>query len=72
MVVTGEQSHYCLSRLQSIQSKGNSPLPEFLAKQPERVRQILTEAKAPLGDAAAVNSTRWALWRQLEASLPDN
>ena len=43
------------------QAKGNMPLTEFLAKHPEWVRKILAQAKAPLRDAAAVNSTRRAL-----------
>jgi hypothetical protein len=41
---------------------------EFLAKQPERLRRILAQAKAPLKDAAAVNSTRWALHQRLRAT----
>jgi hypothetical protein len=41
---------------------------EFLAKQPERLRRILAQAKAPLKDAAAVNSTRWALFQMLKAT----
>lgn len=38
----------------------------FLAKQPERLKRILAKAKAPLRDAAAVNSTRNALVRALK------
>jgi 5-methylcytosine-specific restriction endonuclease McrA len=48
------------------QRKGNRPLEQFLAKAPERVRKILAQAKAPLQDAAAVNSTRWALYQRLK------
>ncbi len=48
------------------QSKGNSPVEQFLAKQPERLRQILAQAKAPRKDAAAVNGTRWALFQRLK------
>ncbi|MDD4933998.1 MAG: RNA-guided endonuclease IscB, partial [Methylacidiphilaceae bacterium] len=43
------------------QAKGNRPLEEFLAREPERIDRILDQAKDPLKDAAAVNSTRWAL-----------
>ena len=50
------------------QRKGNSPLEQFLAKHPERIRKIRTQAKAPLKDAAAVNSTRWALFERLKAT----
>ena len=37
----------------------------FLAHDPARLTKILAQAKAPLTDAAAVNATRWALWREL-------
>ena len=50
------------------QAKNNRPLEQFLAKHPERVRKILAQAKAPLKDAAAVNSTRWALFQRLKAT----
>jgi 5-methylcytosine-specific restriction endonuclease McrA len=50
------------------QAKGNMPLEQFLAKDPERLRRILAQAKAPLHDVAAVNSTRWALWQRLKAT----
>ncbi|MEY2341478.1 RNA-guided endonuclease IscB [Acidithiobacillus sp. IBUN Pt1247-S3] len=50
------------------QAKGNMPLEQFLAKAPDRVRKILAQAKAPLKDAAAVNSTRWALFQRLKAT----
>jgi phage-related minor tail protein len=46
--------------------KANRDVADFLAKQPERIRKILAQAKAPLRDAAAVNSTRWVLWRRLK------
>jgi len=49
------------------QRKGNLPVEQFLAKHPERLRKILAQAKAPLPDAAAVNSTRWALYQRLKA-----
>jgi 5-methylcytosine-specific restriction endonuclease McrA len=50
------------------QRKGNMPLEQFLANSPERIRKILAQAKVPLKDAAAVNSTRWALFRALKAT----
>jgi len=50
------------------QRKGNRPLEQFLAKAPERAQKILAQAKAPLRDAAAVNSTRWALFQRLQAT----
>ena len=53
------------------QRKGNLPVEHFLAKHPERIRKILAQAKAPLRDAAAVNSTRWALYQRLKAMSLD-
>jgi 5-methylcytosine-specific restriction endonuclease McrA len=50
------------------QRKGSMPLAEFLPNQPERIRKTLAQAKAPLKDAAAVNSTRWALFQRLKAT----
>ena len=38
----------------------------FLAKDPARLARILTQAKKPLHDAAAVNATRWALFAALK------
>ncbi|MHB8318134.1 MAG: RNA-guided endonuclease IscB [Acidimicrobiales bacterium] len=48
------------------QAKGALTVEEFLAGDPERLAKILARAKAPLKDAAAVNATRWALWRALK------
>lgn len=50
------------------QEKGNMPAQVFLEDQPERLRRILAQAKAPLKDAAAVNTTRWALFGVLKAT----
>jgi hypothetical protein len=38
----------------------------FLAKKPDLLKKILAQAKAPLRDAAAVNTTRWILYEQLK------
>lgn len=48
------------------QAKGNQTVQEFLRGKPDLLRQVLAQAKRPLKDAAAVNSTRWALYRQLK------
>ncbi|MBD3560092.1 HNH endonuclease, partial [Planktothrix sp. FACHB-1355] len=48
------------------QAKGDRPIEQFLKKKPELLRKILAQAKAPLKDAAAVNSTRWELFRRLQ------
>jgi len=44
---------------------------KFLAKKPDIPKRILAQAKRPLKEAAAINSTRWALFNRLkEAGLP--
>lgn len=48
-------------------AKGTQDIGVFLAHDPARLAHILGQAKAPLKDAAAVNSTRWALYEQLKA-----
>jgi len=51
--------------------KGTKDLVVFLKKKPERLAKILKQARAPLKDAAAVNTTRWALLKRLkEFGLP--
>jgi len=48
------------------QKKGIKGIEVFLVKQPERLKRIQAQAKRPLKDAAAVNSTRWALVNALK------
>ncbi|NEQ00346.1 MAG: HNH endonuclease [Moorea sp. SIO3F7] len=48
------------------QKKGSDPIDKFLRKKPELLKKVLALAKSPLKDAAAVNSTRWELWRRLK------
>jgi 5-methylcytosine-specific restriction endonuclease McrA len=43
------------------QQKGNSLIERFLADKPDLLKSIKSQAKAPLKDAAAVNSTRKAV-----------
>ncbi|MEU9830571.1 RNA-guided endonuclease IscB [Streptosporangium sp. NPDC048047] len=50
------------------QAKSATPIEGFLRGEPTLLAKILKQAKAPLRDAAAVNATRWALWRALEAT----
>jgi 5-methylcytosine-specific restriction endonuclease McrA len=47
------------------QAKGVQDVAVFLAGQPARLARVLAQAKRPLRDAAAVNSTRWALRQAL-------
>ncbi|WP_312893633.1 RNA-guided endonuclease IscB [Nocardiopsis metallicus] len=51
------------------QAKDNKPVEEFVTNT-RTLNRILAQAKAPLRDAAAVNTTRRALWRALDARLP--
>ena len=48
--------------------KANWDVVEFLAEDPKRLARIEAQRKAPLRDAAAVNSTRWELCRRLKAT----
>ncbi|MBD2512631.1 HNH endonuclease [Nostoc muscorum FACHB-395] len=48
------------------QSKGNQDIRDFLSDKPDLLNRILKQAKSPLKDAAAVNSTRWALFHALK------
>jgi hypothetical protein len=50
------------------ESKGARPVEEFLAGLPAVLARVKAHAKRPLKDAAAVNSTRWALFQALKAT----
>ncbi|WP_159788605.1 RNA-guided endonuclease IscB [Sodalinema gerasimenkoae] len=50
------------------QAKGNGDIRDFLSGQPDVLSRLLRQAKSPLNDAAAVNSTRWALFNALNAT----
>ena len=53
------------------QAKGTSDIKTFLAHDPKRLAKILAQAKAPLKDAAAINSIRYAIGSKLkEFGLP--
>lgn len=53
------------------QAKGTQDIRVFLANKPDVLKRILAQAKMPLKDASAVNSTRWALYERLQSfSLP--
>jgi 5-methylcytosine-specific restriction endonuclease McrA len=54
-------SNLCLACHKCNQNKGSKDIKEFLKGKPDVLNRILKQAKAPLKDAAAVNSTRWAL-----------
>ncbi len=48
-------------------AKGTQDVAVFLKKKPDVLTRLLCQAKAPLKDAAAVNSTRWRLYECLNA-----
>jgi 5-methylcytosine-specific restriction endonuclease McrA len=50
------------------QRKNNRDVADFLAHDPKRLARIEVQRKAPLKDAAAVNSTRWALCNALKGT----
>ena len=53
------------------QAKADQPIEVFLADRPDLLGRIQAQLKTPLADAAAVNSTRWRLYEELQAlSLP--
>ncbi len=61
-------SNLTLACIPCNEAKGSRPVEAFLAEDPARLARIVRQAKAPLRDAAAVNATRWALWRALTAT----
>lgn len=61
-------SNLTLACLPCNQKKGNRDVADFLARDPARLARIEAQRQAPLQDAAAVNSTRWALYRALQAT----
>jgi 5-methylcytosine-specific restriction endonuclease McrA len=64
-------SNLCLACEKCNQKKGTQNVEQFLVKKPVILKHILVQAKRPLKDAAAVNSTRWALFSRLkETGLP--
>jgi 5-methylcytosine-specific restriction endonuclease McrA len=56
-------SNLTLACIPCNQAKNATPVEEFLKGKPALLAKILRRAKDPLRDAAAVNATRWALWR---------
>lgn len=60
-------SNLCLACHKCNQRKGNKDIKDFLKGKPEVLNRVLCQAKAPLKDAASVNSTRWALFNVLKS-----
>ena len=61
-------SNLTLACVSCNQKKGARDVDEFLARDPKRLERILAQSKRPLKDAAAVNTTRWALHQRLKAT----
>jgi 5-methylcytosine-specific restriction endonuclease McrA len=68
---TNRISNLCLACEKCNLKKGTLDIKVFLAKKPDVLKKVLAQAKRPLKDAAAVNSTRWSLFNRLkETGLP--
>lgn len=63
---TNRISNLCLACEKCNLKKGTQDIEKFLSKKPEVLKRIKSQAKRPLKDAAAVNSTRWALFNRLK------
>lgn len=59
---TNRVNNLCLACEKCNIKKGTKDLKVFLAKKPAVLKKIVAQAKRPLKDATAVNSTRWALF----------
>ncbi|MDP9846163.1 RNA-guided endonuclease IscB [Streptosporangium lutulentum] len=55
-------SNLCVACIGCNQAKNATSVEVFLADRPKVLARVLAQAKTPLRDAAAVNSTRWTLW----------
>lgn len=68
---TDRISNLCLACEPCNIKKGTQDIEVFLKKKPDVLKRVLAQAKRPLKDAAAVNTTRWALFNRLkETGLP--
>lgn len=68
---TDRVSNLTLSCRSCNEKKGTSDIRVFLAKDPDRLKRILAQAKSPLKDAAAVNAARYKAQEMLaQTGLP--
>jgi 5-methylcytosine-specific restriction endonuclease McrA len=65
---TNRVSNLTLACVPCNQAKGTQDIEDFLSKKPDLLKRVLSQAKRPLKDAAAVNSTRWALFNALKGT----
>jgi 5-methylcytosine-specific restriction endonuclease McrA len=64
-------SNLCLACEKCNLKKGTQDIEQFLSKKPDLLKRIKAQQKRPLKDAAAVNSTRWELFKRLaKTGLP--
>ena len=66
---TNRISNLCLACESCNQKKGTLDIKDFLSGKPDLLKQIQSQAKRPLKDAAAVNSTRWKLFEVLKQTV---
>ncbi|MGL4619782.1 MAG: RNA-guided endonuclease IscB [Chroococcidiopsis sp.] len=59
-------SNLCLACERCNLKKGTQDIAQFLSKKPDLLKRIQAQSKSPLKDAAAVNSTRLALFNRLK------
>jgi 5-methylcytosine-specific restriction endonuclease McrA len=65
---TNRINNVCLACEPCNTAKGTRDIAVFLKKKPEVLKRIESQSKRPLKDAAAVNTTRWALYARLKAA----
>ena len=61
-------SNLAIACVQCNQKKVAMPIEDFLKKKPALLAQIRKQLKTTLRDAAAVNATRWSLFRSLQST----
>lgn len=59
-------SNLCLACVSCNQKKGVQDIKNFLKGKQDLLKRILSQAKRPLADTAAVNATRWNLYENLK------
>jgi 5-methylcytosine-specific restriction endonuclease McrA len=62
-------SNLCLSCEKCNQKKGSRNVKDFLENKPDILKRVLSQAKSPLKDAAAVNTTRYRIVEMLITKL---
>lgn len=63
---TDRVSNLCLACDACNKAKGTQDIRVFLAGKPDLLAHLLAQAKTPLKDSAAINSTRWVFYERLK------